>query len=334
MFSRILAALSGVAATVILTVALWPQFVGYERVWPFAVAVGMRGMASMAAIILVFVFLVVGRIGRWLRRTTVTLSILLLIFVAANVWIMSTRGFDNADLGPEPKRDITVMTWNTMGGSPAPLAIADLAISSDADVIALPETSQQTVTSVKAILSASGKEMTVFTNAFDDVYEAHSTALMISTDLGSYALAQDLGNTSTAPTLVAVPLDPTAPTIVAAHVSAPGPGSMEAWRKDIAWLSDMCSATNVIVAGDLNGSIDNFAQTGPGALGSCADAAQVMNAASLGTWPAWMPTFVGAPIDHVMYNGPYLATAFHVYENPAGSRGDHRPVIARLTPGK
>lgn len=334
MFSRILAALSGLAGTALLTVALWPQLVGYERVWPFAVAVGMRGMASMAAIILVFVLLVVGRVGRWLRRTTVTLSVLLLIFVSANVWIMTTRGFDNIDLAPEIKRDITVMTWNTMGGSPAPLAIADLAISSDADVISLPETSQQMVTSVKAILSASGKEMTVFTNAFDDVYEAHSTALLISNDLGEYALAQDKGNTSTAPSLVAVPLDPNNPTIVAAHVSAPSPGSMETWRKDIAWLADLCTQNNVILAGDLNGSLDNFADTGTGALGGCADAAQVMNAASLGTWPAWVPTFVGAPIDHVMYNGAYLATGFHVYENPAGSTGDHRPVIARLTPAK
>lgn len=334
MFSRILAALSGLAATAILTVALWPQLVGYERVWPFAVAVGMRGMASMAAIILVFVLLVVGRVGRWLRRTTVTLSILLLIFVSANVWVMTTRGFDNSDLAPELKRDITVMTWNTMGGSPAPLAIADLAISSDADIIALPETSQQMVTSVVAILSASGKDVTVFTDAFDDVYAAHSTSLLISTDLGEYALAQDMGNTSTAPTLVAVPLDPTNPTIVAAHVAAPSPGSMEAWRTDLTWLADLCSSSNIILAGDLNGSIDNFAGTGPEALGGCADAAQVMNAASLGTWPAWIPTFAGAPIDHVMYNGPYLATGFHVFENPAGSNGDHRPVVARLTPAK
>ena len=334
MFSRILAALTGLAATAVLTVALWPQLVGYERVWPFAVGVGMRGMASMAAIILIFVLLVVGRVGRWLRRTTVTLSVLLLLFVSANVWIMTTRGFDNSDLAPELKRDITVMTWNTMGGSPAPLAIADLAISSDADIIALPETSQQMVTSVVAILSASGKDVSVFTNAFDDVYAARSTSLLISTELGEYTLAQDMGDTSTAPTLIAVPLDPTNPTIVAAHVTAPSPGSMETWRKDLSWLADLCSSANVILAGDLNGSIDNFAGTGPAALGGCADAAQVMNAASLGTWPAWVPTFVGAPIDHVMYNGPYLATGFHVYENPAGSSGDHRPVVARLTPAK
>jgi endonuclease/exonuclease/phosphatase (EEP) superfamily protein YafD len=334
MFSRILAALTGLAATAVLTVALWPQLVGYERVWPFAVAVGMRGMASMAAIILIFVLLVVGRVGRWLRRTTVTLSVLLLLFVSANVWIMTTRGFDNAELVPEVNGDITVMTWNTMGGSPAPLAIADLAISSDADIISLPETSQQMVTSVVAILSASGKDVTVFTNAFDDVYVARSTALLISTELGEYTLAKDMGDTLTAPTLVAIPMDPTNPTVVAAHVTAPSPGSMASWRTDIAWLADLCSTRNVILTGDLNGSIDNFAETGPAALGGCADAAQVMNAASLGTWPAWVPTFVGAPIDHVMYNGPYLATGFHVYQNPAGSSGDHRPVVARLTPAK
>jgi len=334
MFSRILAALSGLVTSALLTVALLPQLVGYQRVWPFAVAVGMRGMASMAAIILVFVLLVVGRVGRWLRRTTITVSVLLLVFTGANVYIMTTHGFDNAELGPSARQDVTVLTWNTMGGSPAPLAIADLAISSDADIISLPETSQQMASSVKAILAASGKDMTIFTNSFDTTYEAHSTALLIDANLGEYALAQDMGNTLTAPTLVAVPLDPNNPTIVAAHVSAPGPGAMENWRTDLRWLVDLCSTNNVILAGDLNGSIDNFSQTGPGALGECADAAQVMNGASVGTWPAWMPTFVGAPIDHVMYNGAYVATGFHVYENPAGSRGDHRPVVARLTPAK
>jgi endonuclease/exonuclease/phosphatase family metal-dependent hydrolase len=56
-----------------------------------------------------------------------------------------------------------------------------------------------------------------------------------------------------------------------------------------------------------------------------------MNAAALGTWPTWVPAFAGAQIDHVMYNGPYVATEFHVYDNPAGSRADHRPIVARIT---
>ena len=331
MFSRFIAWLAGLVATAILVVAFWPQLVGYQRVWPFAVAVSMRGLVSMLAVILIFVLLFIGRIGNWLRRTTATLSILLTIFIAANTWVLVTRGFDNADFIEKHNDDITVMTWNTMGGSPAPLAIADLAISSDADIIALPETTQQTALSVKGILDASGKQMTLLTNAYDHVYDAHSTALLISSDLGDYTLALDVGNTLTAPTLVAMPVTESGLVIVAAHVSAPGPGTMESWRKDIAWLADLCNKPNIIVAGDLNGSIDNFAGTGAGALGGCADAAQVMNAAAVGTWPTWVPSFVGAPIDHVMYNGKYLATEFHVYDNPAGSKADHRPVIARLT---
>jgi endonuclease/exonuclease/phosphatase (EEP) superfamily protein YafD len=331
MFSRILASLAGLAATAVLVVAFWPQLVGYQRVWPFAVGVSMRGLVSLLAVILIFFLMFIGRIGHWLRRTTATLSILLLVFVVANSWVLITRGFDNAALVEENKDDITVMTWNTMGGSPAPLAIAELAISTDADIIALPETNALTASSVKAILDESGRRMTLLTNAFDDVYVAHSTSLLISEDLGEYTLALDIGDTSTAPSLVAVPTSSKSPVIVAAHLSAPSPGTMETWRKDIAWLANLCNEPNIIVAGDLNGSIDNFAGTGPAALGGCADAAQVTNTAAIGTWPTWVPAFAGAPIDHVMYAGAYLATEFHVYDNPAGSKADHRPVVARLT---
>lgn len=331
MFSRILATLAGLAATAILVVAFWPQLIGYQRVWPFAVTVGMRGLTSMLAVMVIFLLLVIGRVGRWLQRTTGTLSILLLVFVVANTWLLITRGFDNNELIETHSDDITVLSWNTMGGSPAPLAIADLALSSDADIISLPETNQQTATSVLSILDSSGKSMTLLTNAFDDVYAAHSTTLLISKDLGEYELKTTGGDTSTAPTLIAVPVSGVGPTIVAAHASAPGPGTMENWRKDVSWLAEVCSGADVIMAGDLNGSIDNFTGLGPAALGKCADSAQVMNAAAIGTWPSWVPSFVGAPIDHIMYSGPYLATEFRVFDNPAGSKADHRPIVARLT---
>jgi endonuclease/exonuclease/phosphatase (EEP) superfamily protein YafD len=331
MFSRLIAWLAGLVATAILVVAFWPELVGYQRVWPFAAVVSMRGLVSLLAIIAIFILLVIGRIGHWLRRTTATLSVLLTIFVAANAWVLFTHGFENPDLVVEEKDDITVMTWNTMGGSPAPLAIANLAIASDADIIALPETSRQTAIEVKGMLDAAGKQMTLLTNAFDEVFTAHSTALLISSELGEYSLALDVGDTSSAPSLVALPVSESGPVIVAAHASAPGPGLMETWRRDIAWLADLCNEPNVIVAGDLNGNLDNFAGTGTGDLGACTDVAQVMNAAALGTWPTWVPAFAGAQIDHVMYNGPYVATEFHVYDNPAGSRADHRPIVARIT---
>lgn len=330
MFSRILAWLAGLAATAILVVALWPQLVGYQRVWPFAGVVSIRGLVSMLAVILIFILMVIGRIGNWLRRTTATLSILLLVFVVANSGILATRGFDNFDFVAKNKGDITVMAWNTMGSS-SPLAIAEMAMSTEADIIALPETTQQSANSVKEILDGSGRRMTLLTNAFDGEYVARSTALLISEDLGEYALALDVGDSGTSPSLVAVPTSTKSPVVVAAHLTPPSPGTMATWRKDIAWLANLCNEPNIIVAGDLNGSIDNFAGTGSAALGGCADAAQVTNSAATGTWPTWLPAFAGAPIDHVMYAGAYLATEFHVYDNPAGSKADHRPIVARLT---
>ena len=76
---------------------------------------------------------------------------------------------------------------------------------------------------------------------------------------------------------------------------------MAAWRPGLQWLADRCAGQNVIIAGDLNSTLDHYTGLGidGGDLGRCHDAARATGDAAVGTWPAILPPLLGAPIDHV-----------------------------------
>ncbi|VTR75846.1 endonuclease/exonuclease/phosphatase family protein [Cellulomonas hominis] len=118
------------------------------------------------------------------------------------------------------------------------------------------------------------------------------------------------------------------PTLVATHLRAPSArASMPEWRAHTAAIAAVCRATpGVVVAGDLNATLDH---PGLRELGPCVDAAEQAGAAGLGTWPAQVPTVLGAPIDHVLVDGrAWRVTGFAVLQAVGGS--DHRPVVAHL----
>ena len=50
---------------------------------------------------------------------------------------------------------------------------------------------------------------------------------------------------------------------------------MAAWRQGLQWLADRCAGQNVILAGDLNSTLDHYTGLGAdgGDLGRCHDAA-------------------------------------------------------------
>jgi endonuclease/exonuclease/phosphatase (EEP) superfamily protein YafD len=118
------------------------------------------------------------------------------------------------------------------------------------------------------------------------------------------------------------------PTLVATHLRAPSArASMHEWRAHTAGIAAVCRSTpGVVVAGDLNATLDH-----PGLrdLGPCVDAAVQAGAGALGTWPARVPSVLGAPIDHVLVDGrAWRVTGFAVL--PAVGGSDHRPVVAHL----
>ena len=334
MFRRIFAAAVLLALAAGLVVAVWPQLLGLERQPVVAQLVSLRGLGVALAAALVVFFTLVALITPPFRRFAASIALLLLVFCAVTIAVLSTRGFGGGGLQTTAVQDVIVLSWNTQGDAPGAEAIAELAEKADADVVALPETSAETAEIVAAILTEAGHPMQTLHLSLDDISKARTTSLLISTDLGEYRRDDSAGTTDTLPSLLAVPADGTGPVFVAAHPVAPVPGEMAAWRDGLSWLADRCAGQDVILAGDLNSTLDHYAGLGTegGDLGRCRDAARATDNAALGTWPTFLPQLIGAPIDHVMATPDWDIVGFRVIGSRDGDGSDHRPVVAQLRP--
>ncbi|WP_354002876.1 endonuclease/exonuclease/phosphatase family protein [Microbacterium elymi] len=141
-------------------------------------------------------------------------------------------------------------------------------------------------------------------------------------------------NTSTVPSAVAMPVDGSGPTIVAAHAVAPREHYMDSWKHDLQWIADQCASADVIIAGDFNATVDHMAGLGTdgGTLGRCHDSEDATGNGGVGTWPTSMPALAGAPIDHVMATDAWTAAGSVVLTSMDGSGSDHRPLVVQLDP--
>jgi endonuclease/exonuclease/phosphatase (EEP) superfamily protein YafD len=345
MFRRLFAALLILAAIFCCLAALWPQLFGLQRAEIVAQVVSLRGLSAVVAVILIVVLLILAVVARPTRGVVTSLVLVLVCFGLGTAAVLGTRGIDSATplaaatpLPDAESDEITVLSWNTLGDATGVDAITGLALSTDADIIALPETTLETATAVAAAISASGKAMTVTTIAFDTVSKARSTSVIVADSLGEYVRDESAGNTLVLPTVVLRPADGSGPSIVAVHAVAPIRGYMQAWRSDLAWIAGLCADDNVIMAGDFNATVDNMAGLGTdlsdgiGVMGACRDAALEAGRAGLGTWPTSMPAIVGAPIDHVLSSTHWETASFRVIETLDTSGSDHRPVVASIRP--
>jgi endonuclease/exonuclease/phosphatase (EEP) superfamily protein YafD len=332
MFRRILTAAITLALAALLLVLCWPQLFGLERARIVAQAVSFRGIALVVAVMLVVLLTLFALLSAAWRRFLATQAVLLFVFAVVTFGVLSIRGFGNPSMPTKAPAEVTVLSWNTLGDAPGAQAIADLVVRQEADVVALPETSAETAEQVRQLLIEQGVPMQRLVLAYDQISKARSTSLLISTELGEYVVDGTVGGTPTLPSLVAVPADGTGPTIIAAHPVAPVPGEMQNWRAALSWLAERCDAPNVILAGDLNSTLDHYNGLGIGGaqLGSCHDAAKASSNAAVGTWPTFLPTFLATPIDHVMATDGWQVVGFRVIGSLDGSGSDHRPVVAQL----
>ncbi|MGO7984016.1 hypothetical protein ACC691_39945, partial [Rhizobium johnstonii] len=83
-------------------------------------------------------------------------------------------------------------------------------LSEKADIVSLPETRGEFAVDVAERMRAGGHPMWVLNLSFSDIYDARSTAVLISPDLGDYTVASaggtgPPGNTNVSPTGVAKP---------------------------------------------------------------------------------------------------------------------------------
>lgn len=317
------------AAAAVLT--LDPARIGLSTVAPVTQAIAMRpylvaGFLALGAVLLLGVLLaaLVGR--RWARRGV--LGVVLLAVGAGHGAVLWDRGLGANPLPEAQDGALTVLTLNTLGGGASPEQVADAAHRSGADVLALPETSEENAHAVaERVTERTGAAFQVFVHRTGE-WDASSTALLVSEELGLYE--QSPAPQTAHGAVRAEPVDGSGPVLVAVHPMsphAPGP-AMERWRADLAAVTEPCrSVPGVVVAGDFNATLDHAPMRD---IGSCVDASTEGGVGGVATWPATLPRLVGAHIDHVLVDGDvYTVDAAAVM---AVGESDHRAVVAQLSP--
>jgi len=335
---RLLGILGTVMFAIAVAVLTWPSFFRLERTFPIAQIVSFRGLLAIAFAALAIVALLFA-IARPMRALALTVALIAVVSVVANVAVVAARGVGTDTLPAKTEDSIRVMTWNTAGSATAPDTVAQIAVAMDADIVTLPETTIETGEKVALAMRDLGHPMWAhYTDYPSTQWDAGSTTLLISPELGDYAVIESSldgsSNTSTVPSAVAMPTTGDGPIVVAAHAVAPRQSYMEYWRDDLQWLADQCVDDNVIMAGDFNATIDHMSNLGVdgGTLGRCRDGAVETGNGGVGTWTTEIPALVGAPIDHVMASSHWKPTGSLVLRSMDSSGSDHRPLIVQFEP--
>lgn len=328
MIARLTTALALLVFAAVLLVAAWPQLVSLERASVIAQVVSLRAVAAGAALVLLVVVLVIAFASRSARRFAGSVAVLLFAFVLVNAAVLASRGYGPARTADDAA--LVVLSWNTLGGEPGAEAVATLALEEQADVVALPETARSTADEIAAAMLAAGRPMAVLGGG-DEEFQARATSLLVSTELGEYAVTDEYGDTSVLHSVVALPVSGEGPTLAAVHPVAPVPSNMDEWRADLEWAADLCGLPDLVIAGDFNATVDHFSGlAGSGDLADCHDAALATDMAGVGTWPAWLPAPLGTPIDHVLATDTWRPRAFSVVTGLDEAGSDHRPIVARF----
>ena len=329
---RLLAAVAVAAVLGLAIAVVWPQLIGVQQVPIFAQVTAFRGLI-VAVCVLLIVMLGISTIRSSAgRRFGLALMAVAAAAVAVNGIVITSRGADAGRLPLNAPEDaVVVLAWNTLGDSPALHRVAGLIERTDADVVALPETSSAFADEIVAAVARKGIRLQAIVRADSDELKALSTVLLVRPELAAADDTTIAGRTN----LPSVPAATSIGRVVAVHATAPLPSAMSDWSADLSWLSEACSDARTIMAGDFNATIDHMAHLADGdvdgaAIGQCRDAATLAGSGAAGTWPSALPAFLGTPIDHVMIGAAWRVADYAVITDGAGS--DHRPIVTALVP--
>ena len=187
MFRRILAAAVLVALAAVLVIAVWPQLLGLERTPIIAQLVSLRAAAVAFAAILVVAFTLVALVSERLRRFAASVALLLLVFCAIRVAVLATRGVGGGAFPTTAPGDLIVLGWNTLGDAPRAETIAELALDRGGYPGAARDERRKRGHQA-ANLTSEGRPMQELHLSLDEISKARTTSLLISADLGEYAV--------------------------------------------------------------------------------------------------------------------------------------------------
>lgn len=333
---RLLGLLITVLTAIAVAILTWPQFFRLERTFPIAQIVSLRAVTVVLLAVLGMLFLLLC-LARPLRAFAGTMAAIAFVGAVAGGGILIARGVGSGGLPETTEASVRVMTWNTAGGAADAETIARTAVAMQADIVSLPETTEDVGIAVAVAMRDLGAPMWVHNENYKG-WDANWTSVLISPDLGDYAVVESTvdgtTNTSEVPSVVAMPVDGNGPIVVAVHAVAPRQAYMADWRSDLQWLADQCATDSVIMAGDFNATLDHMANLGVGGadLGRCHDGAAATGTGGVGTWTTSVPSLLGTPIDHVLSTSGWVATGSVVLTSLDDSGSDHRPLVVQLEP--
>ncbi|MDP9831480.1 endonuclease/exonuclease/phosphatase family protein [Trueperella abortisuis] len=287
--------------------------------------------AGVAAFLLIFAAIRRSLVGS--GRIALATSLAYLVMAVFHGGTLYARGIQSpAQLGPdhgvtavgEGNGQVTVLSFNTLGGSIVMADLADSVVSNGVDVLVLTETSTAGGEELVGLLADRGLTFRQFDTGTDRyATEFESTVVLVSDSLGEYSqvAAEGLPGSS----VVVVPANGHGPKIIGVHPFAPAPAHMDRWKADISAIYGQCADTSFIMAGDFNSTVDHQMVLGA----DCADARIEAGAGGLGTWPSAMPALLGTPIDRVLTDGSYRGVEA---SEVASGGSDHRGIIVRLAP--
>jgi endonuclease/exonuclease/phosphatase (EEP) superfamily protein YafD len=296
-----------------------PDLLRIDRVTPFAQVVSFRPylLVGVAALVLVLAGL------SWRRRRLLLPAVALLAVLAVGAGMTVPR----TQAGPLPAggRPLTVLAVNTLDGSADVAELAELIRSERPDLGALIEVGPWFRDRLAPLVEPLGYRFITATGTDSDgITDVFGVSVLVAAHLGEV--------TSTAGTSTQFPIVEVeggglgATRFVAFHAVAPRPGDVSEWSSDMRELARYCTGgTPTIVAGDFNATWDHSALRD--AAAGCSDAAVQRGQGLHATWPASMPSWFGAQIDHVLVTNPIAAEDFAT-RDLTGS--DHRAVVVRL----
>jgi hypothetical protein len=314
-------------------VVLFPEVLGLDGRSPFAQIVAFRPQLAVATVAVA----ALGALGAWSRRSgpngLVVALALGLVGVIGLVDVGGRAAGSAAAVGDGGTGEgLVVLSLNTYKGQADPDSLAEEIRSRSPDLVALPESRGDTRRRLASRLDDNQGGSGYRSYSADDADDASGMTVFVKSSLGRPTVTQD--RSGTYPSVV-VDLPRSAPGVasglrfVAVHPRSPRPGGTGSWARDVSGLSRWCDAGRpTVIAGDMNSTEDH--QVFSDATTGCIDAGSETGDGLTGTWPSWLPGFLGAQIDHVLTTGGPRPTAFEVV--PAAGT-DHRAVLTRIGEG-
>ena len=175
-----------VGTAIAATVVVWPQLFGVQRLPIVAQLVSLRGLAIAGALVVIVVLTLCAVFFRRVRLLFTSLGVVVAVFVIASAVVLATRGLGDTSFHKKGPDDLTVLSWNTLGGAPGAQEIARVALATDADIVSLPETTSDIAIEVAKLMKAGGHPMWAHTFHYDLISKSRSTSLLTSVALGEY----------------------------------------------------------------------------------------------------------------------------------------------------